>query len=172
MWTETSDLRAKSGRSSLFPLQGHAVLPKGSEMSPDSEKDDLWIRWSVLSFRMRNAPRKLRVKFASLFSGIISNLIFLENICTLRPFLSVCVTSSSFSTGADAFARMNTTPFAVLTWRHTQISASWKWKIAERGHWEASRGSITVNVASPDRVRDTIYTDEDASTISKSRHNS
>ena len=67
MRTETSDLRTKSGRSSLFPLQGHSVLPKGSEMSPDSEKDDLWIRWSVLSFRMRNAPRKLRVIYCLLF---------------------------------------------------------------------------------------------------------
>ena len=70
MRTQTSDLRTKSGRSSLFPLQGHSVLPKGSEMSPDSEKDDLWIRWSVLSFRMRNAPRKLRVIYCFYLQSI------------------------------------------------------------------------------------------------------
>ena len=70
MRTQTSDLRTKSGRSSLFPLQGHSVLPKGSEMSPDSEKDDLWIRWSVLSFRMRNASRKLRVIYCFYLQSI------------------------------------------------------------------------------------------------------
>ena len=105
----------------------------------DKNNSSKWSKWqNVNKFSRFFVILKDFLRLFEWFSNTVTIwtnfYLYLANICTLLPSPNACVISSSFSTAADAFVLMNTTPFAVLTWRHTQINASWKWKIAERGH--------------------------------------